>query len=179
MGTGEEKWSRLSTESDATIGRLIRVCIRTCNANLAVHPTGCGGHVAAIGCHTKDKKSKNGERAIVERLKTEVRLLQHEIDEIMCIREAESQLYKRELMAFALKQAEWKRHRKRLKEEVRKLRKAVQDREKLGTTSTRKKCCLKEDEEMARRDETVEKWKQLYFAIKIELDDLIQRTCQG
>ncbi|XWS09073.1 hypothetical protein CRYUN_Cryun40dG0054900 [Craigia yunnanensis] len=30
--------------------------------------------------------------------------------------------------------------------------------------------------EWARRDEAVEKWKQLYLAIKTELDDLIQRT---
>lgn len=34
-------------------------------------------------------------------------------------------------------------------------------------------------EERARRDETVEKWKQLYLAIKMELDDLIQRTHHG
>ncbi|KAL1154278.1 hypothetical protein V6Z11_A09G230600 [Gossypium hirsutum] len=31
-------------------------------------------------------------------------------------------------------------------------------------------------EERARRDEVVEKWKQLYLAIRTELDDLIQRT---
>ncbi|KAF7807962.1 FKBP12-interacting protein of 37 kDa [Senna tora] len=34
-------------------------------------------------------------------------------------------------------------------------------------------------EERARRDEAVEKWKQLYLAIKTELDDLIQRTYDG
>ena len=34
-------------------------------------------------------------------------------------------------------------------------------------------------EERARRDEAVEKWKQLYLAIKIELDELIQRTYDG
>ncbi|GMN32512.1 hypothetical protein TIFTF001_048182 [Ficus carica] len=34
-------------------------------------------------------------------------------------------------------------------------------------------------EERERRDETVEKWKQLYLAIKMELDDLIQRTHEG
>ncbi|KAL7251329.1 hypothetical protein ACSBR1_013210 [Camellia fascicularis] len=34
-------------------------------------------------------------------------------------------------------------------------------------------------EERASRDEAVEKWKKLYLAIKIELDDLIQRTHQG
>ena len=34
-------------------------------------------------------------------------------------------------------------------------------------------------EERARRDEAVEKWKQLYLAIKTELDELIQRTYDG
>ncbi|KAF7837385.1 golgin subfamily A member 6-like protein 6 [Senna tora] len=34
-------------------------------------------------------------------------------------------------------------------------------------------------EERAWRDEAVEKWKQLYLAIKTELDDLIQRTYAG
>lgn len=34
-------------------------------------------------------------------------------------------------------------------------------------------------EERARRDEAMEKWKQLYLAIKTELDELIQRTYDG
>ncbi|CAN4095674.1 unnamed protein product [Withania somnifera] len=34
-------------------------------------------------------------------------------------------------------------------------------------------------EEEVRRDEAIEKWKNLYFVIKNELDELIQRTNQG
>ncbi|KAH6768406.1 hypothetical protein C2S51_013742 [Perilla frutescens var. frutescens] len=37
---------------------------------------------------------------------------------------------------------------------------------------------INEEQARTRRDETLEKWKQLYFAIKVELDDLIQRTRQ-
>ena len=49
--------------------------------------------------------------------------------------------------------------------------------ELLGTTTTF--MVEKMWEERARRDEAVEKWKQLYLAIKTELDDLIQRTASG
>ncbi|KAI3459592.1 hypothetical protein Pfo_016255 [Paulownia fortunei] len=142
--------------------------------------------------HTKEKSSSPSER-VVEGLKNKVRLLQGEINEIMCIRETESQVYERELMVFAFKQAEWKKERKRLKEEVKKLRKVLDEKEErvrefekcgnewelMGTT-TSSTCCFLEHikEEQARRDETVEKWKQLYFAIKVELDHLIQRTHQ-
>ncbi|CAN4104542.1 unnamed protein product [Withania somnifera] len=34
-------------------------------------------------------------------------------------------------------------------------------------------------EEEVRRDEAIKKWKNLYFVIKNELDELIQRTNQG
>ncbi|PIM98987.1 hypothetical protein CDL12_28519 [Handroanthus impetiginosus] len=125
---------------------------------------------------TKAHHNSLNERA-VEVLKNKVRLLQGEVNEIMSIREAESQLYERELMIFAFKEAEWKRERKRLKEEAKKMKKFLEENE---VEMMGKSCSLLEQlkEEKARRDETVEKWKQLYFAVKVELDELIQRTHQ-
>ncbi|CAI9776057.1 unnamed protein product [Fraxinus pennsylvanica] len=147
-----------------------------------------------MGCVQTKEKSRPSEK-VVEGLKKKVRLLQGEINEIMCIRESENQAYEHELMVFAFKQAEWRRERRRLEDEAKKLRKRLEEKkERLR--------CMEESvmvsekynnewlifdkssilehikEEQARRDETVEKWKQLYFAIKVELDDLIQRTHQ-
>lgn len=131
-----------------------------------------------------------------EGLKHKVMLLQEEVHEIMRIRDAEIQAYEREMMVFAIKEAEWKKERRKLREEVKKLRKKLEDgedrskrkeNELMGDKSTGKEWqslgtrFLLEHirEEQARRDDAVEKWKQLYFAIKIELDDLIQKTNQG
>ncbi|XP_047950991.1 uncharacterized protein LOC125196501 [Salvia hispanica] len=114
-------------------------------------------------------KEKSPSDAVVEGLKNKVHLLQCEIHEVMCIRERESEVYERELMAFAFKQAEWKRERKRLKDEIRSLRKVLEH-------SNNDHNHIISDEEQARRDQTLEKWKELYFAIKVELDDLIRRT---
>ncbi|XP_059632272.1 uncharacterized protein LOC132274923 [Cornus florida] len=128
-----------------------------------------------------------------------IRVLQGEMNEVMCMRESEGQAYEREMMVYALKEAEWKRERKRLRQEVKRLRKRLEEREDrirdmedeivagekcdklewpplLGATSYMVEHMR---EERARRDEAVEKWKQLYLAIKIELDDLIQKTNQG
>lgn len=122
---------------------------------------------------------------MVEGLKNKVRLLQGEIHEIMCIRETESQAYERELIAFAFKQAEWKRERKRLKEEAKKIMEERQDHklmmQRCCMTRENKCCCILDHskDEQSRRDETIEKWKQLYFTIKDELDHLIQRTHEG
>ncbi|KAL1561654.1 hypothetical protein AAHA92_04331 [Salvia divinorum] len=115
-------------------------------------------------------KEKSPSDAVVEGLKSKVRLLQGEINEVMCIRERESEVYESELMAFAFKQAEWRRERKRLKEEARKLQKVLEHKNNHECDH------VVSDEEQARRDQTLEKWKELYFAIKVELDDLIQRT---
>ncbi|KAL2469569.1 hypothetical protein Adt_37705 [Abeliophyllum distichum] len=140
---------------------------------------------------TKEKSSPSEK--VVEGLKNKVRLLQGEINEIMCIRERENQAYERELMVFAFKQADWRRERRRLKEEAKKLRKRLEEKEERlrcmeESVMESEKCNYEWQvfdkssilehikEEQARRDETVEKWKQLYFAIKVELDDLIQRT---
>ncbi|KAK4421668.1 hypothetical protein Salat_2117400 [Sesamum alatum] len=70
--------------------------------------------------------------------------------------------------------AEWRRERKRLKDELRRLGRVVEEKEEL--LRCMEGCCVLE--EQARRDETLEKWKQLYFAIKVELDDLIRKMHQ-
>ncbi|XP_016460214.1 uncharacterized protein LOC107783712 [Nicotiana tabacum] len=135
---------------------------------------------------TKDKSNPNIK--IIEGLKYKVRHLQAEVNEIMCIREHENQAYQQEVIIFALKEAEWKQERKKLKEEVNKWKKTLEEKEeekfKFGVENHEmisekgdKECYIRE--EQVRRDETIEKWKQLYFAIKIELDELIQRTNQG
>ncbi|KAG8372795.1 hypothetical protein BUALT_Bualt12G0104100 [Buddleja alternifolia] len=137
---------------------------------------------------TKHKINSPSEK-VVEGLKNKVRVLQGEINEIMCIRESENQVYERELMVFAFKQAEWKTERKRLKDELKKMSKILEEKEegKLRLGMESRDHFEKNEwefvsilehikEEQARRDETVEKWKQLYFAIKVELDHLIQRT---
>ncbi|KAL8491149.1 hypothetical protein ACS0TY_022979 [Phlomoides rotata] len=134
-----------------------------------------------MGSSQTKNKSKASEK-VVEGLKEKVRVVQAEISEIMRVREAENQVYERELMVFAFKQAEWKRERKGLKEEVKKLRKIVEEeRERVvrGTDDEREWGYTSSIvDKQARRDETVEKWKQLYFAIKVELDHLIQTTHQ-
>lgn len=132
-----------------------------------------------------------------EGLKRKVMLLQEEVHEIMRIRDAEIQAYEREMMVFAIKEAEWKKERRKLREEVKKFRKKLEDGEDrskgkeneliMGDKSTGKewqslgpRFLLEHIRgEQARRDDAVEKWKQLYFAIKIALDDLIQKTNQG
>uniref|UniRef100_A0A5B7BHP3 Uncharacterized protein n=1 Tax=Davidia involucrata TaxID=16924 RepID=A0A5B7BHP3_DAVIN len=143
----------------------------------------------------QSKKKRNPRERDVKGLRKKIRLLQEEINEMMCMRESESQAYKRGMMGYAFKEHEWKRERKKLREEVKRLRKKLEEREErirgmedemvgeksekewqlLGTTY------LVEHirEERAQRDEAVEKWKRLYLAIKIELDDLIERTHQG
>ncbi|KAL1154277.1 hypothetical protein V6Z11_A09G230600 [Gossypium hirsutum] len=104
--------------------------------------------------------------------------------------------YEKEVMVYACKEAEWVKERKKLKEEVKVLRKLVDEKEEKikkmeegGSSMVMVQKCDKGwpllgtsylleqmKEERARRDEVVEKWKQLYLAIRTELDDLIQRT---
>lgn len=138
----------------------------------------------------RSSKSKDLKGLFTER----VRLLQEEINGIVQEREKEAKSYKREVMVFALKEGEWRRERKRLREEVRRLRKVVEEKEERirgtmeGGGGGGEMVVVGEEwwllaeqmrEERARRDEAVEKWKQLYLAIKMELDDLIQTTHCG
>ncbi|XP_028773496.1 uncharacterized protein PF11_0207-like isoform X2 [Neltuma alba] len=129
-------------------------------------------------------------------LKERVKILQEEMKQMVYEREKESMSYERDMMLFSFKEADWKQERKRLREEVRNLRKVLQEKEdqireikELGkdndiSDSNHKELELigtkllvqKMKEERVWRDEAVEKWKQLYLAIKTELDDLIQRT---
>nr|GLL47663.1 ninein [Ipomoea trifida] len=136
------------------------------------------------GVQTKEKRFPSDK--VVEGLKYKVRVLQSEVSEIMCMRENESQLYEQEMMVFAFKEAEWNKERKKLREEVKKLRKRVDEREDNqnveddnGETVGDSYLMQQIREEQARRDEAIEKWKQLYFAIKVELDHLILRTNSG
>ncbi|XP_004247939.1 uncharacterized protein [Solanum lycopersicum] len=142
---------------------------------------------------TKDKSQPKDK--VVEVLKYNVRFLQGEVNEIMCMREYESQVNAQEMIIFALKEAEWKKEKKKLKEEVKKLKKNLEEKDEEDKCKAIENLCVKEDKEWhelatsylleqirneeARRDEAIEKWKQLYFAIKIELDELIHRTNQG
>ncbi|XP_073308918.1 uncharacterized protein [Primulina huaijiensis] len=124
--------------------------------------------------HTKDKC--NPSEKVVESLKNKVRLLHGEINEMMSIRESEYRSYERESIFFELKQAEWKRDRRRLKAELKRLRMACEEKEEMRLECMGNKGDECENGWQMGRDETVEKWKQLYLAVKIELDDLIQRT---
>ncbi|MED6175454.1 hypothetical protein PIB30_078555 [Stylosanthes scabra] len=152
------------------------------------------------GSVSKSRKSgsRNGfPEKYVMNLKEKVMDLQEEIKEMMCEREKESRSYERDIMVFAFKEADWKQEGKRMREEVKMLRKMVEDKEErirdLEEIKKKKKKKNSGDEkewellgtkllieqmkeERGRRDEAVEKWKQLYLAIKTELDHLIQRT---
>lgn len=119
-----------------------------------------------MGSSQTKEKSRASEK-VVEGLKEKVRVLQAETNEIMRVRDTENQVYETELMVFAFKQAEWKRQRKELKDELKKLR-------RLNNADI-----FHKEEHQPTRDETVEKWKQLYFTIKLELDHLIHTTHQG
>jgi len=145
-----------------------------------------------LGGKKKSKKCEKGLRGLTEK----VWLFQEEIQAIMYEREKEARAYERDMIVFAFKRAEWKQERKKLKEEVKRLRKVVEEKDErirvleersigresekregfLGTTSF-----LVEQmrEERVWRDEAVDKWKKLYLAIKAELDDLIQKTHHG
>ncbi|CAN0905010.1 hypothetical protein LINGRAHAP2_LOCUS23421 [Linum grandiflorum] len=129
-----------------------------------------------------------------------VRILEEEIEAIMYKREKESRAYERDVMVCAFKEAEWRQEKKKLKEEVKRLRKLVEEKEERirglecgiqwkpdeegdnnwllsGTATTFLLQQMRE--ERALRDEAVDKWKKLYLAIKTELDRLIQNTHPG
>lgn len=143
------------------------------------------------------KRERNFSEKYVMHLKEKVKALQEEIREIMYEREKESRSYERDIMVFTFKEADWKQEGKRMREEVKQLRKLVEEKEgkiremeEVGLMVEKnsekewelmgtKLLVEQMKEERARRDEAVEKWKQLYLAIKSELDDLIQRTIDG
>lgn len=131
----------------------------------------------------QSKKRRNACEEDLRTLRERTSLLRGQMNEIICTREKERRAYEREVMVFSLKEAEWKRERKKLKEEVKRLRKRVEEREDMedGAKVGIDWGFLVEHimEERERRDEAVEKWKKLYLAIKTELDDLIQRTHSG
>ncbi|WOL19279.1 golgin subfamily A member 6-like protein 22 [Canna indica] len=138
------------------------------------------------------------ERTTNELLRAKIQLLEEEIDQVKRSRQYEAWDYEERLAAFAAKEEEWRRH----EEEAARLRKAVKadvhrrrclEKESAAAEAgcgedpvKRWRClgasgylveCMKD--EQARREETVEKWKQLYLTIKTELDDLIRRTREG
>ncbi|KAG7543118.1 hypothetical protein ISN45_Aa07g030470 [Arabidopsis thaliana x Arabidopsis arenosa] len=94
-------------------------------------------------------------------------------------RETRRELDEKERVILALKMAEteWRKERKRLREEVKRLRQKMEEKEEAKAKQHEwewvvEQMCL----ERAVREEAVERWKQLYFAIKNELDDLIHTT---
>ncbi|GKA65768.1 hypothetical protein Tco_0765475 [Tanacetum coccineum] len=137
---------------------------------------------------SQTKGHANGREVRILREKT--KLLQQKLDEMMCLRETENEVHDQEVMVHALKESEWKRERKWLQKEVKRQKKVSEEREQrnrrkemMVLEKTSEKVVLHELEQMredrAQRDEAVEKWKRLYLAIKIELDNLINKTHQG
>lgn len=89
----------------------------------------------------------------------------------------ESWMRERVISALKMAETEWRKERKNLREEVKKLRQKMQEKEEAKAKQNEwewvvEQMCL----ERAVREEAVERWKQLYFAIKTELDDLIHTT---
>ncbi|KAF5736686.1 golgin subfamily A member 6-like protein 1 [Tripterygium wilfordii] len=128
------------------------------------------------------KCTSEGYKVEVRGLREKVRLLQEEIQGIMIEREIEDRKYEGNMVVFAFKEAEWKQEKKRLKDEIKGMKKVLEEKEdKIREIEDDDRCQWQLQleqmrEERAWRDEAVEKWKQLYLAIKTELDDLIQRT---
>ncbi|KAK3187742.1 hypothetical protein Dsin_027303 [Dipteronia sinensis] len=90
------------------------------------------------GFHSKKKKNNNRESSkaisyddihVKSSLTEKIRLLREEINEMVHEREKERRDYEREVMVFAFKESEWKQERKKLREEVKRLRKNLQDKE--------------------------------------------------
>ncbi|XP_065050166.1 uncharacterized protein LOC135680106 [Musa acuminata AAA Group] len=125
-----------------------------------------------------------------EELRGRVVVLEEEIREMKRARERDAWAYEQRLADFASKEEEWKREiRKKQEEEEEEEKKMLS---KMSKEDRRRPCleiceddkerhflveCM--EEEQARREEAVAKWKQLYLTIKTELDDLIQRTREG
>ncbi|GMY26958.1 E3 ubiquitin-protein ligase BRE1A [Fagus crenata] len=143
-----------------------------------------------MGVFASKNKGNNLCGKDVRGLMERTRFLQNEMNEMIYEREKETKTSEQDMMVFTFKEAEWKQEKKKLIEEVKRLRKIVDEKEDkirgMGEKSEKEWELLGTNflleqmrEERARRDEAVEKWKQLYLAIKMELDDLIQRTHRG
>lgn len=94
-------------------------------------------------------------------------------------RRTRRELDEKERVISALKMAEteWRTERKNLREEVKKLRQKMQEKEEAKAKQREWEWVVEQMRlERAVREEAVERWKQLYFAIKTELDDLIHTT---
>lgn len=146
------------------------------------------GSAASKGFTRANDKPKN--------LRT-IRLLEKELMEQRSKKQGQTIAHEDRVMLFTAKEAGWKRERKMWTEEMDKMRKQLDEKgEKIRRLEEEllimdgnggKEWYLLEvgvlleqmQEEQALRQEAVEKWKGLYLAIKSELDDLIQRTCQG
>lgn len=79
------------------------------------------------GFHSKKRKKTSFEKREihVRGLTEKIRLLKDEISE----REKERWAYEREVMVFALRETEWNQERKKLREEVKRLRKNLEEKE--------------------------------------------------
>ncbi|CAF1856909.1 hypothetical protein HID58_061367 [Brassica napus] len=120
-----------------------------------------------MGGSTSKQKRNTARRSIKGRSNEERR------------RRTRRELDEKERVISALKMAEteWRTERKNLREEGKKLRQKMQEKEEAKAKQREwewvvEQMCL----ERAVREEAVERWKQLYFAIKTELDDLIHTT---
>ncbi|KAJ0966552.1 hypothetical protein J5N97_023469 [Dioscorea zingiberensis] len=103
----------------------------------------------------------------------EVRALEEEIQEMKRERESEARAHEE-------KWEEWEQEKEEQMERIRSLEREVMEfRGDKGWLTMGKEYIVEQMEEKARREEAVEKWKQLYHAIKTELDDLILTTHQG
>ncbi|KAJ0903440.1 hypothetical protein HanPSC8_Chr07g0269871 [Helianthus annuus] len=121
------------------------------------------------GSQTKycESSSRCGE---VKMLREKTKILQQKLDEVMCLRETESQVHDQEMMVHALKESEWKQERKWLQREVKRLKKLVEEK-----TRKREMMAIEKKQQL----EAVERWKRLYLAIKTELDNLVSHQGAG
>ncbi|CAH2079349.1 unnamed protein product [Thlaspi arvense] len=119
------------------------------------------------GSTSKQERRKTTRRCIKRRSNEERRRpTRREIDEKEAV-----------ISALKMVETEWRKDRKKLREEVKRLRQKMEQREEAKAKQHEwewvvEQMCL----ERAMREEAVERWKQLYFAIKNELDDLIHTT---
>lgn len=106
---------------------------------------------------------RDGRRRAQEQLRAKVAALEEEL------REARS--------AAAARAEAWEAERRERGEETGWLRRRL--KEAAAARGGSGEAAAEEEEEEARREEVIGKWKQLYLAIKTELDELIQRTRRG
>ncbi|KAG6478764.1 hypothetical protein ZIOFF_062208 [Zingiber officinale] len=81
--------------------------------------------------------------------------------------------------AAAAREEAWEAERRERDDEAARLRRRLQEAEEKKATESGGEEGEKEKAAAARPEEVAGKWKQLYVAIKTELDELIQRTPQG